>query len=785
MAEFQFECPECGSWIVADEILGGMPVECPGCSASITVPRTGLVPGTSLGDFSLERRIGIGGMGEVWLAIQKSLERKIAVKILPHSFASDPESVEMFMKEIQIAGKLSHPNIVEAYYAGFEKGLYFLAAEYVEGIELSELLASHEPLSEQEALRIGLKMSMALRYAWDKFRILHRDIKPSNIILDFDGEPKLMDMGISSLQGDEEHRAKAGVVIGTPQYMSPEQGFGDPNIDFRADIYSLGATLFHISTGYVPFDGATHADIIASHAKLPLKPPDSRNPRLSKEFSSLVTIMMAKDKDERQRSWTDVIRDIELVQRGMPPATPLPSQPAVPAQEEAKGSAPAIMVFPSPDPLSQDYVPHAERRSFKALPALAAALLMAAICASPFLFEWLVKSESQEEGTLLSPADPRSIESDALEQRQWQEEPPPKEREESQEPKAKALAKVDESAEKADGKPLSLSDLATLCKWTDIALKASIAKMSYDSSASTREPGEASRRKEPAKSGSPSRGARPAKPDLLTIASMLLAGAGEEGQEQPGRLFAKNPLAESLLANLSPEETLALGRIIAKGDGVPKNSFVAAALYERVANSGDPEVVRSLATMYRRGDRVRKSVPKAVELFTKLAGSGDSKAMFSLGDIYSKDGSSPQGSHRDDEATAMDWYSKGVELKNPDCMVALGSIYADGDESVRSGKKAIELFKQGVELGSRSAMTKLGVMYSRGQGVPMDLHYAFYLYEKAANLGDPQAMFNVGVCYMTGQGVGQDVASAHEWLKKAAYAGSEDARDYIKKRRIR
>jgi len=529
----------------------------------------------------------------------------------------------------------------------------------------------------------------------------------------------------------------------------------------------------------VPFDGATHADIIASHARLPLKLPDARNPRLSKEFSALVAAMMAKDKDERQRSWTEVIRDIELVQRGMPPATPLPAQPPAPSPAGGQGASPAIVIFPSPEPLSQDHSLQRERKRFKALPALIAALLMAALCASPFLVELLLKNESQDEGTLLSPADPRSIESDSLEQRLRQEEPPPSDAGESLETKARALAKAGEKPEKTESKPLSLSDLAELCKWTDIALKASIAKISYDASAST----DAKRKETAAKpSSSPAREGKPAKLDLLAIASKLLSEAREEDQDQPGSLLARSKLSESLLAKLSPEETLALGRMIAKGEGVPKNSSVAAALYERAANSGSPEVVRALATMYRRGDRVRKSVPKAVELFTKLANSGDAKAMFSLGEIYSKDGSSPQGSHRDDEATALEWYSKGADLKNADCIVALGSLYADGDESVRSGKKAVELFKLGMDLGSRAAMTKLGVMYSRGQGVPMDLHYAFYLYEKAANLGDPQAMFNVGVCYMTGQGVGQDVASAHEWLKKAAYAGSEDARDYLKKR---
>ncbi len=775
MAEFQFECPECGSWIEADEVLGGMPVECPGCGASITVPRTGLVPGTELGDFVLERRIGIGGMGEVWLAVQKSLERRIALKILPGGFAKDPDSVSMFMKEIQIAGKLSHPNIVEAYYAGLEKGLYFMASEYVEGIELSELIASHEPLSEHEALRIADKIARALSYAWDKFQLLHRDVKPSNIMLAFDGEPKLMDMGISSIQGDEEQRAQAGVVVGTPQYMSPEQGFGDPSIDFRADIYSLGATLHHLATGYVPFDGASHADIISSHARLPLKPPHERNPRLSLECSALIMAMMAKRKEERQGSWSAVIKDIELVQRGLPPATALPSGP-VDAQARASSgrqgkSSPPIVLFPSPDPLcSADFPPPDRDRRGSGRKWLAGAAAFAiALCAVELYIQWPFEEEpAEEEQSLIqdAPAAPRETE----------KEEPAKPAEKAAEPKDEAKPP---SAEPLPKEPQEEPK-----------------KEEAPGKTPPEEPGNSPPKKIETPEPKPVEAPKARPKSKLEIYSEEAKLGDAAAMRKLGALYQsggpgfppdKAKAVEWYVKAVEKgdaEAMIALGRMHAKGDGVPKSAQEALALYEKAASSNDNAILKRLASMFERGDGVRKNIYKAIELYTKAADTGDVKAMMALGVLYTQ-GKTDMPTHEADELKTIEWYSKAADLKDTEAMVALGLVYANADEPVRSGKKAVELFTEAMNLGNSYGTVNLGIMYSRGQGVPTDLHYAFFLYEKAAKTGNPQAMFNIGVCYMTGQGVGQDIATARSWLKKAAKAGSEDAKDYMAKRRFK
>jgi hypothetical protein len=196
---------------------------------------------------------------------------------------------------------------------------------YVDGSELDDLLkASGGFLPETQALRIIRDIADALRYAWDKFRILHRDIKPANIMVTSDGVAKLMDMGISKSMSEDSGLTMTGVVIGTPYYMSPEQARADGELDCRSDIYALGSTLYHTVTGQVPYDATTAMGILAKHITDPFPPPRDRNPGVSEECSVLLEIMMAKKPDDRQRDWSAVIQDIDLVLSGEFPVTPRP-----------------------------------------------------------------------------------------------------------------------------------------------------------------------------------------------------------------------------------------------------------------------------------------------------------------------------------------------------------------------------------------------------------------------------------------------------------------------------
>ena len=269
--------------------------------------------GLQLGDFKLKKLLGSGGMGEVWLAEQTLMDRFVAVKILSSQFNSNKRFIEKFKNEIKLSAKLNHPNIISAYAAGYEKGIYYFAMPYIDGVELQERL-NLEKIDEITSLRMVKNIAEGLQYSWNKFQIVHRDIKPSNIMLNEDGIAMLMDMGISKV-ATLSSTQKDEYIEGTPHYMSPEQARGESNLDFHSDIYSLGASLYQMLTGRIPFNATKVKDIMILHqiATLPL-------PReLSKEISYLLEIMMAKNVDDRHNSWEKLISDIDRVLLGSKP----------------------------------------------------------------------------------------------------------------------------------------------------------------------------------------------------------------------------------------------------------------------------------------------------------------------------------------------------------------------------------------------------------------------------------------------------------------------------------
>ena len=272
MSEISFNCSKCGVEIETDESFAGSVAQCPNCNSTVMIPMAGIRPGMKVAGYEIIRRLGAGGMGEVWLANQTAMGRKVALKILSPALTSDQDFVNRFLKEIQTAAKLEHTNIVTAFDAGVDGKIYYLAMSYVDGVLLDDLLTTDKRIPEKEALRIIRSIAEALCYAWIKFQMLHRDIKPANIMLDSDRTAKLMDMGISKSLSEEKGITMAGIVVGTPYYMSPEQTRGDSDMDCRADIYSLGATLYHLVTGEVPYDAPTSMGILTKHITDPFPP---------------------------------------------------------------------------------------------------------------------------------------------------------------------------------------------------------------------------------------------------------------------------------------------------------------------------------------------------------------------------------------------------------------------------------------------------------------------------------------------------------------------------------
>jgi len=264
-------------------------------------------------------KVGAGAMAVVYKAKQLSLNRTVAIKVLPKRFSENPEYVERFYKEGQAAGKLNHPNIVQAIDVGEAGGYHYFVMEYVEGRTIADDLASGKIFSEQEALDIIIQVARALEHAHAR-GLVHRDVKPKNIMISKDGTVKLADMGLARETTDiKTAKSEAGKAYGTPYYIAPEQIRGEINIDGRADIYGLGATFYHMVTGRVPFMAEDSAEVMKKHLREKLTPPDHINTSLSAGVSEVIEIMMAKRKEDRYRDVKELLMDLEALKNGQPP----------------------------------------------------------------------------------------------------------------------------------------------------------------------------------------------------------------------------------------------------------------------------------------------------------------------------------------------------------------------------------------------------------------------------------------------------------------------------------
>ncbi len=266
-------------------------------------------------------KLGKGSMGVVFKAKQVSVDRVVAIKILLDPLAQNKEFIKRFEREAMIAAKLAHNNVVNAIDAGQIDGHYYFVMEYVEGPTIKDYLDRDKVFEEKEALRITLAIAEALKHAAQR-GLIHRDIKPENVILTKGGDVKLADLGLARLTDDEKWGlSEAGMAIGTPYYISPEQVRGQTNIDSRADIYSLGATLYHMVTGKVPYGGDTPNDVMRKHVdpKVTIVPPDHLNSRLSGGLGMVVETMMAKNREQRYQNPDDLILDLKCLQRDESP----------------------------------------------------------------------------------------------------------------------------------------------------------------------------------------------------------------------------------------------------------------------------------------------------------------------------------------------------------------------------------------------------------------------------------------------------------------------------------
>src|SRR3990172_4672294 len=257
--------------------------------------------GQTLGGYQILEQIGKGGMGTVFKAYQPSLERHVAVKILPPYFAAQDETfVKRFRQEARAVARLRHPNILVVMDHGEQQGMTYLVMEYVDAGTLHETLGA--PMPAHEIAPIISQVASALDYAHGQ-GVVHRDIKPSNILLPKPDWPLLTDFGLAKIVGATQ-LTQSGTIAGTPAYMSPEQGRGD-RIDARGDIYSLGGVLYEMATGSVPYEAETPMAVVVKHIIEPWPLPRTRNPELAEAIERVLLKALAKDPADRYQRASD------------------------------------------------------------------------------------------------------------------------------------------------------------------------------------------------------------------------------------------------------------------------------------------------------------------------------------------------------------------------------------------------------------------------------------------------------------------------------------------------
>ena len=301
------------------------------------------------GRYRIQRKLGAGGMADVYLAEDQELGRRVAIKILNGRHANDAQFIERFRREAKNAAALNHPNIVSIYDRGEAEDTYYIAMEFLDGRTLKELIIGRGAAPINVAIEYARQILSALRFA-HRHGIVHRDIKPHNALVDGEGRVKVTDFGIA--RAGTSQMTEAGSIVGTAQYLSPEQARGG-EVDPRSDLYSLGIVLYELLTGKTPFDGETPVEIAMKHLSATPQPPSKLRPDIPPELDMVVLRALAKNPDDRYQSADEMEADLERVGRGarvsaatVDTATQVLRRPA--AAAAAASASAATMIAPPP-----------------------------------------------------------------------------------------------------------------------------------------------------------------------------------------------------------------------------------------------------------------------------------------------------------------------------------------------------------------------------------------------------------------------------------------------------
>ena len=355
------------------------------------------------GIYKVVELLGTGGMGRVYRALDEALDREVALKTLLPALAADSDFVARFTREARSAAALNHPNITQVYATGLEGTIPYFAMELIRGQSLETLVKGRGALDPAVAASYMVQAAAGLRHAALK-GLIHRDVKPSNLMLTEDGVLKVTDFGLAKAAHADTRLTATGEVLGSPGYIPPEQAQGMP-IDLRSDIYSLGATFYHLVTGRLPFEAPTAVAMIMKHMNEPVRSPRALNASIPFPIAAVIQRMLAKRPGERFQDYDSLIRELERAAGDTQPSTMAPGDPTGVTQRRpaaVRSAATAIRAGQRPGAAGRvagashepDGVPVEEARSLPLLPAG----LMIAVLGLVVLGAWQkLRSAGQDE----------------------------------------------------------------------------------------------------------------------------------------------------------------------------------------------------------------------------------------------------------------------------------------------------------------------------------------------------------------------------------------------------